>query len=43
MADSLKDKLRKLSLFGKGQAKGAFKGTGHKLGSAPTQVKPPAG
>jgi hypothetical protein len=26
-------------LFGKGgQAKGAFKGAGHKLGSAPTQV-----
>ena len=37
--DDLKDKLRKLSLFGKGgQAKGAFKGAVHKLGSAPTQV-----
>jgi len=41
--DELKDKLKKLSLFGsKGSSgkktSGAFSGTGHKLGSAPAQV-----
>ena len=36
--DELKDKLANLSLFGKRKAKGAFKGTGNKLGSAPTQA-----